>query len=470
MVASAGVYAFVALHYGALWWMRRQADEHGAFARLGAALVVFALGAAVVAEADTIAEAAAAQRWQYAVALCAAAVYTSFCLRMGGGRSPRLERSAWIVAAVGSAVSLAGLFVDPSIPSAGWDGSTPAAGGRPIAELLLPARIFLSAAIAISFVALLHLGRAARGDAALRGIFLGACMPFVGACWDLWVRLSSAPLPVISPLAPLGAVLAATWAFVGRFVAVEADLAARTAELGASYERLRHAQAELVRREQLAAVGELSAVIAHEVRNPLAIIRNAVSSLRRSELAPADAETLLGILDDESDRLNRFVEDLLAYARPVTPEPRAVDLSELVERGVELARQGQLHRKSVELAVVREPGIASVDGDPALLRHALVNLVDIAIQSAADGARITITCKAAKLDKRDAIAIELRDDAPGAASASTSGASLGLAIVERVARVHGGRVEIATRADRPTTVTLLLPRERSSLAPPSTFT
>ena len=103
------------------------------------------------------------------------------------------------------------------------------------------------------------------------------------------------------------------------------ELRERSRELGESFEELRAAQTELVRKEQLAAVGELSAVVAHEVRNPLAIIANAVADPAQPTLvAPNDRATLLGILDEETGRLNRIVGDLLSYARPVRLERREV--------------------------------------------------------------------------------------------------------------------------------------------------
>ena len=110
------------------------------------------------------------------------------------------------------------------------------------------------------------------------------------------------------------------------------ELKRRTGELQHSYEDLREAQRELTRKEQLAAVGELAAVIAHEVRNPLAIISNAVAGLRRRDIGHEDRETLLAILKEESSRLNRLVGDLLRYARPVNVQRQLISVREVIER------------------------------------------------------------------------------------------------------------------------------------------
>src|SRR6185295_10845749 len=115
----------------------------------------------------------------------------------------------------------------------------------------------------------------------------------------------------------------------------------RARDLSRAYEELRTAQDELVRKEQLAAVGELSAVVAHEMRNPLAIITNAVATLRRPGILAEDRDTLLLILEEETSRLNRLVGDLLRYARPVNLERQHVSLRDLAERGLALA-EGKL--------------------------------------------------------------------------------------------------------------------------------
>ena len=82
-------------------------------------------------------------------------------------------------------------------------------------------------------------------------------------------------------------------------------------------------QSELVSKKQLAAVGELAAAIAHEVRNPLAVIVNAVAGLRRVSGSEEDRGMLLSIVDEEAARLNRLVTDLLRFARPVSVQALA---------------------------------------------------------------------------------------------------------------------------------------------------
>ncbi|MDB4993769.1 MAG: multi-sensor signal transduction histidine kinase, partial [Myxococcaceae bacterium] len=100
-------------------------------------------------------------------------------------------------------------------------------------------------------------------------------------------------------------------------------------ELVTCYANLALTQAELVKRERLAALGELAAVVAHEVRNPLGVLFNSIASLRRvlrapaAEGAPAAAEVLLSIVAEESDRLNRIVSELLDFSKPHEPQLEA---------------------------------------------------------------------------------------------------------------------------------------------------
>lgn len=476
--ASCGIYAFVALHYGTLWWMRRQSAEHGAVALLAAMLGLFALSAAAVADATDVAAAASAQEVQCFFGALSAAAYASFCVRMTGAPAPRLERTVWAVAAVAAGACAAGFFVDPAVPAPDWDGRAPALGGRPGAALLPAGVGALAACIGVATVALARLGRAAVRDRSLRPTFAAAALPVAGGIWDLAVRVTGAPLPLISSVIPVVAVTGISWALLDRFVRIDAELAQRTQQLTESYEALQHAQKELIYKEQLAALGELSAVIAHEVRNPLAIIRNAVAGLRRAQIAPRDAETLLGIVDDETDRLNRLVQDLLTYARPVHPEPVPVVVTELVEGAVALALQGQSHHKNIEVTLRADSSVDVVEGDPALLRHALINIVDNAIQAMPDGGTVSIACRATVLDGREAVAIDFHDEGEGMDTlvrrkardlfftTRATGTGLGLAIVDRVARVHGGRVEIDSRQGQGTTVTLVLPRRRWTAPPP----
>src|SRR5690606_6495059 len=126
---------------------------------------------------------------------------------------------------------------------------------------------------------------------------------------------------------------------------------------------------ELSRKEQLAAVGELAAAIAHEVRNPLAIIMNAASGLRRDTLSEEDKSTLLSIVDEESERLNGLVTELLRFARPVQAARAPVSLKDLCEKVQSAAPDGYEIRIHVDSSE-HQPAVWV---DPGLFRLALDN-------------------------------------------------------------------------------------------------
>jgi GAF domain-containing protein len=113
------------------------------------------------------------------------------------------------------------------------------------------------------------------------------------------------------------------------------------ADLRASYAEISRAQAELVRTERLAALGEMAAVVAHEVRNPLAVIMNAVGSLERTA-RPGEDTLLLAMIGEEVERIGRIVQDLLDFARPAAPDLRRESLGEIIDGAVEAVTAAKL--------------------------------------------------------------------------------------------------------------------------------
>jgi signal transduction histidine kinase len=229
-----------------------------------------------------------------------------------------------------------------------------------------------------------------------------------------------------------------------------------------------------VKKEQLAVVGELAAVIAHEVRNPLAIIGNAVSGLRKATTSREDQETLLTILEEETTRLNRLVTDLLRYARPVNVQRQQINVQDLINRALGLARQ----KKSINLEVKNAVHDARLWGDGNLLRQVFDNLIDNAVQAMGSSGILTISLHTMTDEGKDGIAVEIVDTGEGMDTqvrsrardpfftTRPSGTGLGLAIVDRIVDAHGGRFIIDSRSGEGTTVTVFLPYGSSSEPPP----
>jgi signal transduction histidine kinase len=263
------------------------------------------------------------------------------------------------------------------------------------------------------------------------------------------------------------------------------DLRTRTGELRRSYEELRAAQEELVKKEQLAVVGELAAVIAHEVRNPLAIIANAGAGLRKQAISRQDHETLLAILDEETSRLNRLVTDLLRYARPVNVQRSDFSLADVLARALGLVSKD---RASIATELLLEGHDGRIWGDSNLLRQVFDNLVVNAVQAMGGTGTLTVRVREATQEGIDGVAIDIIDTGEGMDTqvrsrardpfftTRPSGTGLGLAIVDRIVDAHGGYLTIDSRSGEGTTVTVFLPawspnepevrRGRPSKAPP----
>jgi signal transduction histidine kinase len=239
----------------------------------------------------------------------------------------------------------------------------------------------------------------------------------------------------------------------------------RTEELRRSDADLKLIQTELVKKQQLAAVGELAAAIAHEVRNPLAVIVNAVAGLRRPGGSKEDRAILLGIVDEETARLNRLVTDLLRFARPVKIKRSAVSLVELARRSQAACRESH----QIDVSVPTDPDLRTIWVDPGLFRVVFDNLVDNACHAMPGGGRINIVAGRNQLRGAPALRIQIRDSGRGMTAevleragdpfftTRPSGTGLGLPIVQRILDAHGGALVLESDPGLGTTVNLLLP-------------
>lgn len=261
------------------------------------------------------------------------------------------------------------------------------------------------------------------------------------------------------------------------FVAVQLFAAQMAAAL-----RIRSLRMEMVRRERLAAVGEMAAVLAHEVRNPLAVMFNALTSLERvgasavrePEQKPVFGE-LLAILREEGERLQRLVTDLLVFASTREPNLIPTPLGSLISEVLYAARHDEAYERSSPKVVVTVADDVWVRTDEALLRRALLNVVVNAFQHVRSGGTVTITATATSTTVRLVITNDgepIPEDVrrhlfdPFFTTKAT-GTGLGLAIVRRIATDVGAKVtllppppvdERSAEGDEPASFEFLLPR------------
>jgi two-component system sensor histidine kinase HydH len=252
---------------------------------------------------------------------------------------------------------------------------------------------------------------------------------------------------------------------IGNQLAIAIANARLIHDLKRSYAELERAQQTLVEKERLAVLGELSAVVAHEVRNPLAILWNSLGALRRLLRPTGEVATLLDIMAEESNRLNRLVGDLLDYARPLSADLRDESLFPIVEDALSAARATAPERDvRVELVVPRTlPPIAA---DARLLRQALLNLVANAIQATPDDGAVRIEAVAETPTTARIDVIDAGEGFPPDALArlfqpffttKPTGTGLGLALVKRIVEAHHGTVEARANDARGAIFTVRLP-------------
>jgi signal transduction histidine kinase len=223
-------------------------------------------------------------------------------------------------------------------------------------------------------------------------------------------------------------------------------------------------QQQLVEHERLAALGELSAVVAHEVRNPLGAIFNAVATLRRFLEPNTPAHTLVTIVAEEANRLNRIVDDLLDFARPASPLLQPVPLEPLLQEAVRIATSGE-PRVRVEWAL--EPDVPPVPVDERMMRQAFINLAINAVQAMPQGGTLRVSAR--RCPEQPGAVVEFSDTGLGIPpelrerlfkpffTTKATGTGLGLAIVQRTLDAHSGTIRIDSPPGGGTTFRLVLP-------------
>jgi two-component system sensor histidine kinase HydH len=221
-------------------------------------------------------------------------------------------------------------------------------------------------------------------------------------------------------------------------------------------EELTATQAELVRKERLSAVGALAAALAHELRNPLHIIRGDAELLSRRE---AHRETCADILE-EVDRINRFVNELLDYTRPIERSTGQAEVAQVLESAVEAVRR-TCEAQGVSFEVVCPPEL-ELEIDPDHLRQIVVNLASNGVQAMAQGGRLSIEARTSEQTVR----VEVTDTGAGIEPADLerlfepfftrrpAGTGLGLAIVKRLVELYDGALEVASDPGQGTRVTV----------------
>ena len=236
-----------------------------------------------------------------------------------------------------------------------------------------------------------------------------------------------------------------------QYIAIRADITSRKA-----------AEEQLAQQAALARLGQMAAVVAHEVRNPLAGIKGAMQILMTRRPAIDTDQPIMRDIVSRIDALSELINDLMVFARPRPLRLGDVALRSLTHEAVTMVRRDPIAER-VEITV--EGPDASAQADAEMVRATILNLLINAAQAMNGHGRITVTVA----PQRDTISVVVQDSGPGIPleirdqvlepffTTKARGGGLGLPIARRTAELHGGTLTVACPPDAGTVVTLALP-------------
>jgi len=224
-------------------------------------------------------------------------------------------------------------------------------------------------------------------------------------------------------------------------------------------------------RDRLAALGEMAAAIAHEVKNPLAGIEVMSGILKRQLPDSPDAQTILADIIKEAKMANRIVQEVLAFVRPIRLQVEDISVADVVRDAIAMAESHSL-KGGVDVRVDVPEALRPLQGDPAQLRQIFTNFLTNAFEAMSGTGLVEITAVAQEGDEDQGgpmVVITVSDTGPGIPpevfdrifspffTTKPQGSGLGLAIVRKIVDAHDGRIDVSERPGGGTVFRVTLP-------------
>ena len=252
-----------------------------------------------------------------------------------------------------------------------------------------------------------------------------------------------------------------------------ADLSAIALEKARLYEQVVDMEEQLRHGEKLSALGLLAAEVAHEIRNPLTVMKMLYHSLDLRFPAADLRARDVRVIGEKMDLLNRIVEQILDFARHTEPVLQPVDLNQVID-DLRLLIRHKLRNQNVELVTHLAPGLPKLMADPTQLEQAFLNLILNASEAMPQGGTLTIQTGSGRRSRRAQtpkhLQVEFKDTGCGLkpdqqrklfhsllATTKSKGTGLGLAIVARVVEAHRGTIKVNSREGQGATFLLTFP-------------
>ncbi|GAB4334626.1 MAG: ATP-binding protein [Desulfobulbaceae bacterium] len=231
--------------------------------------------------------------------------------------------------------------------------------------------------------------------------------------------------------------------------------------------QIRRLQATVQKQEKMAAIGNLAAGVAHEVRNPLSSIKGYATYF--GSLFPAESEQKKAaeVMSTEVERLNRVISELLEIARPSDLKPKETDLPFLITSSLRLVRQ-DAEAAGVTIRTFLDERMKPLTIDPDRITQGLLNLYINSIQAMPGGGELSVTAR----DHDDTVELTIADTGTGIPeevrtrmfdpyfTTKNTGTGLGLAVVQKVFEAHGATITVTGREGNGTVFTIVIPRDR----------